>query len=60
MEPKPIYQSKTAWVSLIVAVAAFFPTVQHFIVAQPELYGSILGGVFLVLRLVTKGKVDIA
>ncbi len=50
-------KSKTIWVSVIVAVAAFFPSVQVAISANPEIVGMVVGGIFAVLRLITKGKV---
>lgn len=59
MENKKPWQSKTNWMALIVAGAAFIPQVQAFIVGNPEMYGMIVGGVFAVLRAVSKGKISI-
>mgnify|MGYP001287837347 CR=1 FL=1 len=59
METKPALQSKTLWVALIVAVAAFFPPVQSWIAGNGEIFAQVLAGVFFVLRLVTKGKISV-
>jgi hypothetical protein len=59
MDNKKPWQSKTVWASLVVAVAAFFPAVQTVIVANPEITGVVLGGVFGVLRLISKGKISV-
>lgn len=60
MENKKIlWKSKTLWASLAVAAAAFFPSVQVVVQANPEIVGVVLGAVFGVLRLVTKGKISI-
>ena len=56
---KKIWQSKTLWMSLIVAILAFFPSVQIFATKNPEAVGTILGLVFSALRLLTKGKIVI-
>jgi xanthine/uracil permease len=59
MESKVLWKSKTLWASLVVAVAAFFPSVQALVASNPEIVGTGLALVFGVLRLVTKGKIDI-
>ncbi len=59
MNSKNPLQSKTLWVSLIVAVAAFFPGVQALVASNPEIIGVVVGGIFAVLRLVTKGKIGV-
>lgn len=59
METKPAWTSKTVWISLIVALAAFFPPVAAWIAGNPEAFGSIVGSVFLALRLITSGKISI-
>lgn len=53
------WESKTNWVALISAIAAFVPQVQSFIVMNPESYAMILSGVFMLLRLVSKEKIII-
>lgn len=59
MEKKP-WESKTTWMALVVAVAAFVPPVQAFVTENMEMVGVILGGVFTLLRLVTKSKISIS
>ncbi len=59
MEVKKPWQSKTNWVALFVAASAFVPSVGAWISANPEMYGMALGGVFAVLRAITKGKISI-
>lgn len=60
MDIKPVWQSKTLWISLILAIAAFSPSVQTLIQAHTEGFGLITGGVFGFLRMITKGKVSIS
>lgn len=59
-QDKKPYESKTLWVALVAAIAAFFPGVQGWISAHAEAYGMILAGVFAGLRMVTKGKISIS
>lgn len=60
MEDKKPWQSKTLWVALIQAVVAFLPGIQAWIAANPAIYGVALSGVFIVLRLVSGGKIVIS
>lgn len=50
---KSYFKSKTLWVSLIVAVAPFFPEAQELIAAKPEMVGAVVGAVFGFLRIIT-------
>lgn len=50
---KSVLKSKTLWVSLIVALAPIFPSVQNMIKSSPESAGAIVGIVFAVLRAIT-------
>ena len=59
MDSKKPWQSKTVWLGLISAIAAFFPSVQAWIVANPGIYGVVLSGVFLALRFISGGKIAI-
>lgn len=59
MEKKP-WQSKTVWVALITAVAAFIPAFQAEITKNPELVVSTLGLIFMLLRLISKDKIVIS
>jgi uncharacterized membrane-anchored protein len=56
---KPLFKSKTVWLSVIVAVAGFFPPAQAILVAQPEIASLVVGGIFGAVRLITKGKVSV-
>ena len=56
MDSKNPLQSKTLWVSLIVAIAAFIPPVQAIVVANPEIVGIVVGAVFSLLRLFGSNK----
>lgn len=60
MEQKVAWKSKTVWVALVAAVAAFIPGVQAWISANPDTYGSILSGVFVALRFISKDKIVIS
>lgn len=56
MEPsKSAFKSKTLWVNLIVAVAAFFPGVAEKL--SPEVVLQALAVVNMILRFVTKDKI---
>lgn len=57
---KKWWQSKTLWVSAVVAGASFVPAVQAVAIANPEIVGLALGGVFALLRIITGGKVVIS
>lgn len=59
MEPKSPFLSKTLWMALIAAIAAFIPVVSKFISEQPEMYGLIMSGLFGAVRLITKDKISI-
>lgn len=57
---KPAWQSKTLWVNAIVAVAALvFPPAQAYIAAHPDMVLTVFAVLNMVLRVVTKGKVEI-
>ena len=58
MDKKP-WASKTVWSAVIVAATGFYPPAQEWIRANPEMYGSLLGGLFMVLRFVTGGSLTI-
>ena len=59
MESKKPWQSKTVWMALIVAGAAFIPAVHMWISVNPETFASIMGFVFAALRMISQGKIDI-
>lgn len=58
---KKIWQSKTVWASILTPiVTAFAPGVSHWVGANPQLFSSLLGGVFLLLRMISSGRISIA
>jgi len=59
METKSPLKSKTLWMALLVAVAAFIPGVGPWIAGNNEMFGIVVGGLFAALRAVTKGKLVI-
>lgn len=56
---KPAWQSKTLWAGLLAAAAPFLPAVGPFISSYPQASVVMLGALFSLLRVVTKGKVTI-
>ena len=56
---KKWWQSKTLWTTCIVAGAGFYPPVQALVVANPELAGVVVGGIFAILRVISGGKVTL-
>lgn len=59
LETKKPWQSKTVWMNLIVAVAAFFPTAQEWIASNPEAFAGIITVLNMGLRLASKDKVSL-
>lgn len=55
--PKPIFESKTAIVNLIIALAPFYPPVQEWVSANPAETLAIIGLLNLALRWITKQRV---
>ena len=61
MPEKRFWLSKTFWMNLILPILAFFvPTVSDWIVAHPKETALIWGGINIILRFITKGKVVIS
>jgi hypothetical protein len=58
-QSKKLWKSKTLWVNLVMAVAAFIPGVGEMISQNPEAAGSLVAVVNVILRLVTKEKVSL-
>lgn len=56
---KLIYQSKTLYVNLILAIAAFFPSVQQYISSHPEIFTTGFAVLNILLRVVTKSGIQI-
>jgi hypothetical protein len=60
MNSKPAYLSKTLWVNLLVGgLALFLPGAKEWVAAHPEVATGALAGVNILLRLVTKGKLEL-
>lgn len=61
--PKPIWQSKTAWLGALTAILPFVPgvgpVVAGWVGTNPEAASAILGFVFTGFRLISNGKVTI-
>lgn len=54
---KPFYQSKTLWINLIMAVAAFFPQVQAHLNGEQMAAG--ITAVNAILRMTTKEQITL-
>jgi len=53
------YLSKTLWVAVLTAIAAFFPPVKEWIADNPSTFSWAISGLFFVIRLVTKNAVSL-
>jgi len=60
MDSKKPLQSKTLWLNLMVALIAFFPEVSEAVKSNPEYSMVFFALVNFVLRLVTKGKIELS
>ncbi len=60
METKPAWQSKTLWVNLILALAAFIPGIGGWIAAHPDMLGIAFAVINVGLRLITKKEITIS
>ena len=60
METKKSYLSKTLWINLVIAAIAFFPAASQFCANNPEAVLTGMALVNVILRFVTKGKVELA
>lgn len=59
MEAKNALKSKTVWSNFIMAGLAFYPPAQQFISANPEIYAMAWAALNTILRLISKGKVEL-
>ena len=59
MESKAPWLSKSIWTNVIIAGLAFVPSVHQFIVDKPELFAVGWSVVNVILRFVTKDKVQL-
>lgn len=60
METKKPWQSKTNYVALFLAIAAFFPSASAWVAANPDMFMWGLSAVFSGLRLISKDKISIS
>lgn len=60
MESKKPYLSKTILTNLLVAILAFFPGPAKFVAENPDVFIWGFTALNILLRLVTKGKIEIA
>ena len=60
METKSPFKSKTVWVGLIMASAAFIPSVSTWIAANPTIFAEIVSAAIVGLRMISKGKIEIS
>jgi len=56
---KKPYLSKTLWTNLVLALVAFFPGARDFIAGQPDIFMWAFAFVNIVLRFVTKDKIEL-
>ncbi len=56
---KKPWLSKTLWVNLLLALAAFSPSAQEFLQGRPDIALIIPALINVVLRLVTKDKLSV-
>ena len=52
-------QSKTLWVNLIIALAAFFPSASQWIAGHPDVFVWGFSVLNILLRAITKDKIEI-
>jgi|SaaInlLV_10m_DNA_2_1039722.scaffolds.fasta_scaffold01930_14 hypothetical protein len=57
MEAKKPYYSKTLITNLLMAIVAFFPPVEEFVVANPTIFIFLFAAVNMGLRLVSKKEI---
>lgn len=56
---KSIFTSKTMAVNAVVLVASFVPSVRDWVQSHPDVTMQLLAAAGVLLRLVTKGKLDL-
>lgn len=56
---KKPWLSKTLWANIIIAASAFYPPAREALTKNPELVLSLLSGVNMILRLITKDKISL-
>lgn len=56
---KKPWQSKTIWANLILALSAFVPSVQDWMLAHPTVLPALFTVANIALRLITKEKISL-
>jgi hypothetical protein len=61
MQPttKSVFASKTMAVNAVVLIASFIPSVRDWVQAHPETTMQVLAGAGVLLRWISKGKVNL-
>lgn len=59
MESKNVLKSKTVWSNLLMAALAFYPPAHEFISQNVELYAMFWAGLNAILRVISKGKIEL-
>lgn len=59
MQSKKTYLSKTLWMNLVIALSAFFPGVSEWVAGHPDLFMVGFSVINMVLRAVTKDKLEL-
>ena len=61
MDGKKPYLSKTLWFNAIVAILALaWPAGQEFVTGNPELFSTVIAGVNILLRFITKDQIKLS
>jgi hypothetical protein len=59
MDQKQPWKSKTAWISLLIALSSFIPDVSGWVSEHSDAFQQAVGLLFLVLRFVSHDKIVI-
>jgi hypothetical protein len=57
---KSVFQSKTLWINLLMAGAAFFPSVNAWIGSHPDAFALGFSVVNMILRMISKDKLELS
>lgn len=58
-DTKPTYLSKTLWLNLILAIAAFFPNISSVVQSHPELTIAGFAIANMIMRVVSKSELTL-
>lgn len=59
METKKPWQSKTIWINIVCALLPLVPQLRNYVALYPDLSVTLITGVNLLLRVVTKNKISL-